>query len=242
MAPLVRVDALSDADRGTIKLLYSLPAGHSPLNAVSTSFHGNTLLCAPLACLRSPRRAARGLRHPGQGSAAHARAHRLASHRFARRDQERSAERGHGLDAVRQRPEHRGGEAQVAASRRSSSTKLSRESDIDAMKEERAAVVARINELVARLDSSEKRVASLRARAASSRQARLDDRRPGRGVREDDRRSAPDRRDSRRRSTRRRSRSRPCRSRAHVQGRHGDEGQRPAGRREAPRSPTRSRS
>lgn len=28
MAPLVRVDALSNSDRGTIKLLYSLPAGH----------------------------------------------------------------------------------------------------------------------------------------------------------------------------------------------------------------------
>ena len=28
MAPLVRVDTLSTSDRGTIKLLYSLPAGH----------------------------------------------------------------------------------------------------------------------------------------------------------------------------------------------------------------------
>ena len=28
MAPLVRVDSLSNSDRGTIKLLYSLPAGH----------------------------------------------------------------------------------------------------------------------------------------------------------------------------------------------------------------------
>lgn len=46
-------------------------------------------------------------------------------------------------------------------------TKLTRESDMVAVKEERAAVVARIHELVARLDSSEKRVASLRARAAS---------------------------------------------------------------------------
>jgi hypothetical protein len=47
------------------------------------------------------------------------------------------------------------------------STALSRESDINVIKEERAAVVARIRELVARLDSSEARVASLRARAAS---------------------------------------------------------------------------
>lgn len=45
-------------------------------------------------------------------------------------------------------------------------TKLSRESDLAAVKEERAAVVTRIQELVARLDSSEKRVASLQARAA----------------------------------------------------------------------------
>jgi hypothetical protein len=45
-------------------------------------------------------------------------------------------------------------------------TQLSRESDINAVKEERANVVARIRELVARLDSSEARVASLRARAA----------------------------------------------------------------------------
>jgi hypothetical protein len=46
------------------------------------------------------------------------------------------------------------------------STTVSRESDISAIKEERAAVLARIHELVARLDSSEARVASLRARAA----------------------------------------------------------------------------
>jgi len=46
------------------------------------------------------------------------------------------------------------------------STTLSRESDISAMKEERAAVADRIRELVARLDSSEARVASLRARAS----------------------------------------------------------------------------
>lgn len=45
-------------------------------------------------------------------------------------------------------------------------TKLSSESDIAAIKEERAAVVSRIQELVARLDSSEARVASLRARAS----------------------------------------------------------------------------
>jgi hypothetical protein len=42
---------------------------------------------------------------------------------------------------------------------------LSRESDINVVKEERANVVAKIRELVARLDSSEARVASLRARA-----------------------------------------------------------------------------
>jgi predicted nucleic acid-binding Zn-ribbon protein len=46
-------------------------------------------------------------------------------------------------------------------------TALSRESDINAIKEERAAVLGRIKALVARLDSSEKRVASLRSRAAS---------------------------------------------------------------------------
>src|SRR4051794_22922159 len=40
------------------------------------------------------------------------------------------------------------------------------ESDKAAVKEERAAVVARIHELVARLDSSEARVSALRARAA----------------------------------------------------------------------------
>jgi len=47
------------------------------------------------------------------------------------------------------------------------STALTRESDINAVKEERANVVAKIRELVARLDSSEARVASLRVRAAS---------------------------------------------------------------------------
>lgn len=45
------------------------------------------------------------------------------------------------------------------------STKLTTESDIAAIKEERAAVTQRIRELVARLDSSEARVATLRARA-----------------------------------------------------------------------------
>ncbi len=45
-------------------------------------------------------------------------------------------------------------------------TALTRESDINAIKEERTAVMARIRELVARLDSSEARVASLRARAS----------------------------------------------------------------------------
>jgi hypothetical protein len=45
-------------------------------------------------------------------------------------------------------------------------TSLSSESNIAAIKEERAAVVQRIAELVARLDSSEARVASLRSRAA----------------------------------------------------------------------------
>jgi hypothetical protein len=45
-------------------------------------------------------------------------------------------------------------------------TALSRESDINAIKEERGAVLARIQELVARLDSSEARVASLRSRAS----------------------------------------------------------------------------
>src|SRR5690349_22894779 len=44
-------------------------------------------------------------------------------------------------------------------------TQLSRESDINAIKEERAAVLSRIRALVARLDSSESRVASLRSRA-----------------------------------------------------------------------------
>jgi hypothetical protein len=45
-------------------------------------------------------------------------------------------------------------------------TALSRESDVNAVKEERAAVLARIKELIARLDSSEARMASLRSRAA----------------------------------------------------------------------------
>lgn len=44
-------------------------------------------------------------------------------------------------------------------------TTLTRESDMGAIKEQRAAVLARIHEIVARLDSSEARVASLRARA-----------------------------------------------------------------------------
>lgn len=44
-------------------------------------------------------------------------------------------------------------------------TKLGTESDITMMKEQRANVVGRIRELVARLDSSESRVASLRVRA-----------------------------------------------------------------------------
>jgi hypothetical protein len=47
------------------------------------------------------------------------------------------------------------------------SAKLTTESDISAIKEERAAVVERIKELVARLDSSEARVASLRRRATT---------------------------------------------------------------------------
>lgn len=47
------------------------------------------------------------------------------------------------------------------------SAALSRESDINAIKEERANVVAKIRELVARLDSSEARVVSLRKRAAN---------------------------------------------------------------------------
>jgi hypothetical protein len=55
------------------------------------------------------------------------------------------------------------------------STKLTSESDIAAIKEERSAVVQRIRELVARLDSSESHMESLRARAA-----RLDPRRAGR--------------------------------------------------------------
>lgn len=42
-----------------------------------------------------------------------------------------------------------------------------KESDVVSVKEQRAAVVARIRELVARLDSSEQRVASLRTRASS---------------------------------------------------------------------------
>src|SRR5665213_2183178 len=44
-------------------------------------------------------------------------------------------------------------------------TKLTSESDISAMKDERVAVVSRMRELVARLDSSDARVVSLRARA-----------------------------------------------------------------------------
>lgn len=44
-------------------------------------------------------------------------------------------------------------------------TQLTPESDVESIKQERAAVVQRIHELVARLDSSEARVASLRARA-----------------------------------------------------------------------------
>jgi len=47
------------------------------------------------------------------------------------------------------------------------SATLTRESDMSLIKEERASVVARIRELVARLDSSEAHVASLRARAAT---------------------------------------------------------------------------
>ncbi|MGH7620132.1 MAG: hypothetical protein ACREPM_23190, partial [Gemmatimonadaceae bacterium] len=47
------------------------------------------------------------------------------------------------------------------------STTLSRESDINVIKEERANVVAKIRDLVARLDASEARVASLRARAVN---------------------------------------------------------------------------
>jgi hypothetical protein len=47
------------------------------------------------------------------------------------------------------------------------STTLSRESDINVIKEERASVTAKVREIVARLDSSEARVASLRRRAAS---------------------------------------------------------------------------
>ncbi|HEY9227845.1 MAG TPA: hypothetical protein VIP11_14405 [Gemmatimonadaceae bacterium] len=42
-----------------------------------------------------------------------------------------------------------------------------KESEVVSMKEQRAAVVTRIRELVARLDSSERRVASLRSRAAT---------------------------------------------------------------------------
>jgi predicted nucleic acid-binding Zn-ribbon protein len=45
-------------------------------------------------------------------------------------------------------------------------TQLSKESDVVAIKEERAAIVDRIQSLVARLDSSEARVASLRLRAS----------------------------------------------------------------------------
>lgn len=46
------------------------------------------------------------------------------------------------------------------------STRLTSESDLAAVKEERAAVVKRLSQLVARLDSSEARVESLRSRAA----------------------------------------------------------------------------
>jgi phage shock protein A len=46
------------------------------------------------------------------------------------------------------------------------SAKLTSESDIAAIKEERAAVVQRIHEMVARLDSAESRMDALRARAA----------------------------------------------------------------------------
>ena len=52
-------------------------------------------------------------------------------------------------------------------SRAKLSTKLTTESDISAIKEERASVVQRMRELVARLDSSEARVASLRRRASN---------------------------------------------------------------------------
>jgi hypothetical protein len=52
-------------------------------------------------------------------------------------------------------------------SRAKLSTKLTAESDMAAIKEERATVVQRIREIVARLDSSEARVSSLRRRAAS---------------------------------------------------------------------------
>jgi hypothetical protein len=53
-----------------------------------------------------------------------------------------------------------------ARKRATLSTQLTSESNVTVMKEERAAVVARIRELVARLDSSEARVASLRTRAS----------------------------------------------------------------------------
>jgi hypothetical protein len=46
------------------------------------------------------------------------------------------------------------------------STRLTSESDVASMKDERTAVVTRIRQLVARLDSSEARVASLRSRAS----------------------------------------------------------------------------
>ena len=52
-------------------------------------------------------------------------------------------------------------------SRAKLTTKLTAESDMAAIKEERASVVQRIREIVARLDSSEARVSSLRRRAAS---------------------------------------------------------------------------
>jgi predicted nucleic acid-binding Zn-ribbon protein len=55
------------------------------------------------------------------------------------------------------------------------SASLTRESELTAMRDERAAVTERIRELVARLDSSEARLASLRTRAAtlSTRDAQL---------------------------------------------------------------------
>jgi len=54
-----------------------------------------------------------------------------------------------------------------SASNTKLATKTSSESDLSKMKEERVAIVSKIRELVARLDSSESRVTSLRARARS---------------------------------------------------------------------------